>query len=418
VASANAATSGGSSGSVTLSTGAATSGTSGSVALSVGLGSTGGDIQLTGGQGRVNGGGDVSLTAGNGANNVGGDVVIQGGDSTAGTSSSSSGGDVSLTTGAAGSLYMTVGMGSVSSSDVTDSSASINFGYNSASGTNYDFRLQHTASGDSSAVANMPVRLTVVDYSSDIRIKRQLSEADTDELLQRIQQVEYKRYRYTDPWRKVRRIDDVEVRGVIAQQLAEVFPEHVTILDEYTLPDKNFTLPGFHQVNKQGLTLDLLGAMQAQHRRFKIEANSNDKSGDVRVSSADAGDYVGAGQLGNSGAVTVSSGASEHGTTGKITLQTGVTNVADSGDVIITSGSSTAAGSGSLTLETGDGHTSSGVIDMRTGHTETAPTGGIHVQVGASQFDQGGNAVIQAGNGRTGPARGVLTAPIIGGSRS
>ena len=41
---------------------------------------------------------------------------------------------------------------------------------------------------------------------------------------------------------------DVEVRGVVAQQLAEVFPEHVKILDEYSLPDKGFKLEGFHQV--------------------------------------------------------------------------------------------------------------------------------------------------------------------------
>jgi hypothetical protein len=88
--------------------------------------------------------------------------------------------------------------------------------------TGYDIRLQHQDSGNS-LISNVPFLLTAVDYSSDVRIKRKIIDADTDELLQRLQQVEYKRYRYTDAWQNVRGIDDVEVRGVIAQQLHEIF---------------------------------------------------------------------------------------------------------------------------------------------------------------------------------------------------
>jgi hypothetical protein len=56
----------------------------------------------------------------------------------------------------------------------------------------FDVRLQHQKSdkgGGSKLVSNVPFQLTTVEYSSDVRIKRQLADADTDELLQRIQQV-------------------------------------------------------------------------------------------------------------------------------------------------------------------------------------------------------------------------------------
>ena len=41
---------------------------------------------------------------------------------------------------------------------------------------------------------------------------------------------------------------DARVRGVIAQELAEVFPEYVTVIPEYTLADRNYTIKDFHQV--------------------------------------------------------------------------------------------------------------------------------------------------------------------------
>ena len=136
---------------------------------------------------------------------------------------------------------MTVPLETASSDDgkadsTYSSTDEIAFGFydttTSGGNTAYDVRLQHSDSG-SSLISNVPVRLTVVDYSSDVRIKREITDADTDELLQRLQQVEYKRYRYTEAWQDVRGIEDVEVRGVIAQQLHEVFPEHITILDKY-----------------------------------------------------------------------------------------------------------------------------------------------------------------------------------------
>ena len=45
--------------------------------------------------------------------------------------------------------------------------------------------------------------------------------------MQRLQGLEVKKYKYTEQWRQVRGIEDIEVRGVIAQDVAEKFPEYV-----------------------------------------------------------------------------------------------------------------------------------------------------------------------------------------------
>ena len=98
-------------------------------------------------------------------------------------------------------------------------------------------------------------------------------------MLQRIQAIEIKKYRYTDEWRKVRGIDDVEVRGVIAQQVREVFPEWSNVNPQMHIPGMNFSLDNFHTVNKDQITVDLVAALHAQHKRFTVTANTPQQSG-------------------------------------------------------------------------------------------------------------------------------------------
>jgi hypothetical protein len=62
-------------------------------------------------------------------------------------------------------------------------------------------------------------------------------------------------YGYTEAWRNLRGLEnDPRIRGVIAQELYEVFPEHIEILPELAIGDVKFE--NFHQVDKQGLVLD------------------------------------------------------------------------------------------------------------------------------------------------------------------
>ena len=117
-------------------------------------------------------------------------------------------------------------------------------------GSTSAFRIfsDHTNGGLPKITVTSPMATTIVTYSSDIRIKQDIDNVDTDEILARMRRVNIKSYTYTKEWLKVRQGDDVRVRGVIAQELAEVFPEYVTVLPQYNIPESNFTIKDFHQV--------------------------------------------------------------------------------------------------------------------------------------------------------------------------
>ena len=118
------------------------------------------------------------------------------------------------------------------------------------------------------------------------RVKQDIQDVDIDDIMQRFQKVEILSYRYTEEWRKVRGLEnDVSVRGVVAQQLKEVFPEYVKVIDRLDLPDKNFTMDGMHQVDKQALVLDLIAAFKAHHQRLRVDGNTGESSGSIRISS-------------------------------------------------------------------------------------------------------------------------------------
>ena len=117
-------------------------------------------------------------------------------------------------------------------------------------GSTVAFRVVSDASnsGLPKITVSSPMSTTIVTYSSDIRIKQDIDDVDTDEILARMRRVNIKSYKYTKEWLKVRQGVDVRVRGVIAQELAEVFPEYVTVLPQYNIPESNFTIKDFHQV--------------------------------------------------------------------------------------------------------------------------------------------------------------------------
>jgi len=165
-------------------------------------------------------GGGVILRAGSAEDNVhGGDIRIEGGSTDrgqggsttliAGSSNLEGAGGTAAVLAAGGSaglevhdnaLHLTAGVG-----PEIGSLAEIGLGFrtlhsenteHSVSGlntpTSYDVRLQYRKSDKglgSKLVSNVPFQLTTVEYSSDERIKQHIVDADTDQLLQRIQQV-------------------------------------------------------------------------------------------------------------------------------------------------------------------------------------------------------------------------------------
>ena len=109
----------------------------------------------------------------------------------------------------------------------------------SASFTNFRIRKEKV-------ISHVPIQVPEVRSPSDERIKTQIEDVDGEDLLHRLQSIEVKNYRYTEEWRKVRGIDDIETRGVIAQQVRKVFPEYVDVSPNLEYQDKDFNLEDFH----------------------------------------------------------------------------------------------------------------------------------------------------------------------------
>jgi hypothetical protein len=225
--------------------------------------SMGAGVQLSSGQGEAQGGG-VNIDAGRGGR-VGGDVQIQPG--TGGETD----GSVVIST-AAGNRAMEVGAdGQVGITGTQGSDVVVKTGRNTdvVLEDAQEFRIVDGSAAESEnavklrisnerLISHVGIQATSITYPSDSRIKKDLSDVDEDDVLQRLQKIKMQSYGYTDEWRKVRGISDTRVRGVIAQQLQKEFPEYVNVIDKLEFKDKEFKLEQFHEVNKQALMMDTL----------------------------------------------------------------------------------------------------------------------------------------------------------------
>ena len=175
-----------------------------------------------------------------------------------------------------------------------------------------------------------------INYPSS-SYKTNLAEVDEDDILFRISKLNVKTYHYTPEWLGVRGIPDVAVRGLIAQEVNQHFPEHVNIeplnLEDTTFPE----IPDFHKIDKQALSVDLIAAFNAHARRFRVEANTKDdaggllQSGDITMSSREALStgrvmVISGASSSKSGAVQIKTGDATNGVAGGIEIQTGNSN--------------------------------------------------------------------------------------------
>lgn len=258
-------------------------GDTGDVLLTTGKAGEGdaGNVKVSGGDSLDGSGGHVELSAGETSVGYGGRLTLHGASSTpsrwAKSQTVTNSGHVSLHAGSSdrnfvdgGSLWIESGRGGDNASGGSihikahvnkdaigqyrrEANQEIALGLDDGSpkdGDSYSFRLKATSSGQT-VISSVPVQVTTVQYSSDMRIKKDITNVDTDDILQRLQQIQFAEYGYSDAWRRVRGIPDHRVRGVIAQQLSEVFPEHTKIFENYELEDKNFSISNFMQVDKQ-----------------------------------------------------------------------------------------------------------------------------------------------------------------------
>ena len=224
------------------------------------MGNAGGDVTLQGGVGTAAAGGSVSLQAGTGAAGAG-KVTLKDHEGTdrvalvdgAVSVSSSSGKNIAIQPGdnleittAGGKEVRFLNAGTTASDFSTNQALGDADGKTNTAISNVALRIR-----ENEIVSHIPFQATAVNYPSDRRIKKEIRDIDEDEILQRMQGLEIKSYKYTDHWRQVRGIPDKVVRGVIAQQVRSTFPEYVTIIDNFMMEDKDFEMEKFHQVNKQ-----------------------------------------------------------------------------------------------------------------------------------------------------------------------
>lgn len=140
-------------------------------------------------------------------------------------------------------------------------STEINFGFDDVSGHSVERQVSLQLlklKNSTRLVSTVPLQVTAVQYSSDERIKKDISEVDTGDLFDRMKLIELREYGYSNEWRYYRGMgeNDVRVRGVIAQELNQIFPEHIQILDELVMRDGGPKFKDFYQVDKQGLVMD------------------------------------------------------------------------------------------------------------------------------------------------------------------
>ena len=103
---------------------------------------------------------------------------------------------------------------------------------------------------------------------------------------------------------------------MIAQELNQVFPEHIQILDELAVKEENIKLKQFFQVDKQGLVMDLIGAFQAHTKRFETKKEYNSETRSIAMKTFDATDDK------DSGSAAVRTGNSKNGNSGNIRIDT------------------------------------------------------------------------------------------------
>jgi hypothetical protein len=253
--------------------------------------------------------------------------------------------------------------------------------------TSYDLQLQ-SGLNSSLIVATSPLQVTLVQYSSDMRIKDDIESVDEEALLSKLMKLKIRSYRYTDEWRGVRKdIEDVRVRGIIAQELAEVFPEYVTVVPEYNLPDKNVSFKNFHQVDKTSLILDTIASLQALSRRLSLSPNAQIGSSDVKLSTGST--FV---QNSTSGELYIETGASQRDKSGNVTIRTG-NSTSLAGSINLVAGTSIYESGGSINIFSGEsklGH--GGAIKIRSGNG--ASSGNVFIETGNSGENISGNGNI------------------------
>ena len=172
---------------------------------------------------------------------------------------------------------------------------------------------------DDRIISNAPAQLADVRTPVDSRIIHAgegesgtgAVSVDEDEVLQRVMEVPVRSFSYTEGWRQIQSMGEEAVHGIIGQEVADMMPEWVSVMEELGFPEQGFALQQFYELKDRRVLMDTLVSLQAQHRRMKLGPNSEASSGRLDINTANAGSYGGADGtgLGASGDITVATGS-------------------------------------------------------------------------------------------------------------
>jgi hypothetical protein len=161
---------------------------------------------------------------------------------------------------------------------------------------------------------------------------------------------------------------------------------------------KGTTLKNFHQVDKQALLMDLIGAFQAHTDHFithKLSSDAVTRSVAVSTAGVDRSSAEN-----ESGSATISTGDASNGKSGNILLKGGDGYQTGNIDVMIGHGVELAG-----TLKLSGGSSSSGVgghAQFYAGSSESGSGGSVIVGGGSSILQKGGDALFGSGSSETG----------------
>jgi hypothetical protein len=426
------------------------------------VGSTGGSVSMASGEGDAVGGG-VALSGGASTSGSGGNVVLEAGVGSVST------GTVSVLDGsqaervsvsADGTFEASTASGrdlrTVSGSDVILDAAP---GSETQLGQDGSYGVRVAQDG---LVSLATAQIASVVRPGDARISEDVESVDVDDMLQRLQNVPVRSLQYTNEWKEASGASSDRVRGLIGQELVASFPEYVETAATMAIAERDFEMAGFSQVNQADLVVDLVAALQGQHKRLTItpsDVNGQSSSinvdtaagastGNIRVGTGAAdggasgsvavttGDAVG----GRSGTIDVAAGTSDSGSGAAIRINAGVSGSETGGSVQLGSGASAATSSGAVSMATAAATTtalgasgstgsiqvssgsatkaSSGSVAMASGDSSDGPAGAVAIASGHSGSGQGGEATLQSGASGNGQGGDVSIGTGSGSTRS
>ncbi|CAK4417441.1 unnamed protein product, partial [Aphanomyces euteiches] len=406
------------SGAVSLSTGTS-NGESGLLSLSGGSGATGGSITLSSGRGSQRSG-LISLKS-NHPSGDGGSISVE------------SGSKVSLMTSKSQIVMTEKGQIALNASEIR------HIGANVTVHVDHAFEISHTNSQNSSdvtfralndlVISHVPIQAPKVLTPSDERIKTDITSFDHDDIYHRLQELRPKSFKYEKAWGKMMGVDDETMRGLVAQEVAEVFPEYVSVKSELHLTDHGLRIENFTQINQQAMVIDLIAALQVQQKRLTLGPDSRDTTGFLHLTTANGKDdslapnsgdiklATGTSTTGLSGDISISTGNALGGSAGKIRVSSGSSSSKFGAEVSLQAGNvvSTSAVGGSIVVESGSGPAaSSGAVFVRSSHAgSNGDSGGLQLLSGDSKLGRTGQIDIRSGHAPQSTAGPV---GIIGGA--